>query len=61
MAGMIVQPREDLGTHPERRDPDEVADVEIHEHGGNRYGVITFEDVMVHSSNVGAARKKNIG
>jgi cell division protein FtsI (penicillin-binding protein 3) len=30
--------------------------VDIHEHGGNRYGLMTFEDVMVHSSNVGAAR-----
>src|ERR1051326_1119519 len=28
----------------------------IHEHGGNRYGLIPFEDVMVHSSNVGAVR-----
>jgi cell division protein FtsI (penicillin-binding protein 3) len=28
----------------------------IHEHGGNRYGLIPFEDVMVHSSNVGAIR-----
>lgn len=34
----------------------EVANVEIHEHGGNRYGLLTFEDVMVHSSNVGAVR-----
>ena len=33
-----------------------VADVDIHEHGGNRYGLMTFEDVMVHSSNVGAIR-----
>ena len=33
-----------------------IADVEIHEHGGNRYGLLTFEDVMVHSSNVGAIR-----
>ena len=33
-----------------------IANTEIHEHGGNRYGVITFEDVMVHSSNVGAVR-----
>jgi cell division protein FtsI (penicillin-binding protein 3) len=30
--------------------------VDIHEHGGNRYGMMTFEDVLVHSSNVGAAR-----
>jgi cell division protein FtsI (penicillin-binding protein 3) len=28
----------------------------IHEHGGVRYGLISFEDVMVHSSNVGAIR-----
>jgi len=34
----------------------EIANTEIHEHGGNRYGVMTFEDVMVHSSNVGAVR-----
>jgi cell division protein FtsI (penicillin-binding protein 3) len=34
----------------------QIANTEIHEHGGNRYGVITFEDVMVHSSNVGAVR-----
>lgn len=33
-----------------------IANTEIHEHGHNRYGVITFEDVMVHSSNVGAIR-----
>ena len=33
-----------------------IANTEIHEHGGNRYGVITFEDVLVHSSNVGAVR-----
>jgi cell division protein FtsI (penicillin-binding protein 3) len=34
----------------------QIANVEIHEHGGNRYGLMTFEDVMVHSSNVGAVR-----
>jgi cell division protein FtsI (penicillin-binding protein 3) len=34
----------------------EVGSVEIHEHGGNRYGVMTFEEVMLHSSNVGAIR-----
>jgi len=34
----------------------QIANTEIHEHGGNRYGVITFEDVMVHSSNVGAVK-----
>jgi len=33
-----------------------IGSTEIHEHGHNRYGVITFEDVMVHSSNVGAIR-----
>ena len=33
-----------------------IGNTEIHEHGHNRYGVITFEDVMVHSSNVGAIR-----
>jgi cell division protein FtsI (penicillin-binding protein 3) len=34
----------------------EIAGTTIHEHGGNRYGMITFEDVMVHSSNVGAVK-----
>jgi cell division protein FtsI (penicillin-binding protein 3) len=34
----------------------QIADVEIHEHGGMRYGLMTFEDVMVHSSNVGTIR-----
>ncbi len=29
---------------------------EIHEHGGNRYGLLTFQEVMVHSSNVGMVR-----
>ncbi|HWW60783.1 MAG TPA: penicillin-binding transpeptidase domain-containing protein, partial [Thermoanaerobaculia bacterium] len=33
-----------------------IANVTIHEHGNNRYGLMTFEDVMVHSSNVGAVR-----
>ena len=33
-----------------------VANVEIHEHGGNRYGLMSFEDVMVHSSNVGTVK-----
>ncbi|MEO6260065.1 MAG: penicillin-binding transpeptidase domain-containing protein [Thermoanaerobaculia bacterium] len=33
-----------------------VGNVDIHEHGHNQYGLITFEDVMVHSSNVGAIR-----
>jgi Cell division protein FtsI/penicillin-binding protein 2 len=34
----------------------QIGDTQIHEHGHNRYGLITFEDVMVHSSNVGAVR-----
>jgi cell division protein FtsI (penicillin-binding protein 3) len=34
----------------------QIADVEIHEHSGVRYGLMTFEDVMVHSSNVGTIR-----
>ncbi len=34
----------------------QIGNVEIHEHGGNRYGLISFEDVMLHSSNVGAIR-----
>jgi cell division protein FtsI (penicillin-binding protein 3) len=34
----------------------QIANTTIHEHGGNRYGMITFEDVMVHSSNVGAVK-----
>jgi cell division protein FtsI (penicillin-binding protein 3) len=34
----------------------QIADVEIHEHGGTKYGLMTFEDVMVHSSNVGTIR-----
>ncbi len=33
-----------------------VANVTIHEHDGNRYGMLSFEDVMVNSSNVGAVR-----
>lgn len=33
-----------------------VGNVDIHEHGHTQYGLITFEDVMVHSSNVGAIR-----
>jgi cell division protein FtsI (penicillin-binding protein 3) len=33
-----------------------VANVTIHEHDGHRYGQLSFEDVIVHSSNVGAAR-----
>lgn len=34
----------------------QIADVEIHEHGGTKYNLMTFEDVMVHSSNVGTIR-----
>lgn len=34
----------------------QVANVSIHEHGGNRYGMLSFEDAMVHSSNVGLVR-----
>jgi cell division protein FtsI (penicillin-binding protein 3) len=34
----------------------QIADVEIHEHGGVKYRLLTFEDVMVHSSNVGTIR-----
>jgi cell division protein FtsI (penicillin-binding protein 3) len=34
----------------------QIGNVEIHEHGGNKYGLMTFEDVMLHSSNVGAIR-----
>ncbi|HVR39569.1 MAG TPA: penicillin-binding protein [Thermoanaerobaculia bacterium] len=36
-----------------------IANVTIHEHGNNHYGLMTFEDVMVHSSNVGAVRVSN--
>lgn len=34
----------------------EVGNVVIHEHGGAKYGLMTFEDVMAHSSNVGTIR-----
>jgi cell division protein FtsI (penicillin-binding protein 3) len=34
----------------------QIGNTQIHEHGHNRYGLITFEEVMVHSSNVGAIR-----
>jgi cell division protein FtsI (penicillin-binding protein 3) len=34
----------------------QIGSTQIHEHGGNRYGRITFEQVMMHSSNVGAIR-----
>jgi cell division protein FtsI (penicillin-binding protein 3) len=33
-----------------------VANITIHEHDGRRYGLLSFEDVLVNSSNVGAAR-----
>ena len=33
-----------------------IANVTIHEHDGNQYGLLSFEDVIVHSSNVGTAR-----
>ncbi|MDQ6802185.1 MAG: penicillin-binding transpeptidase domain-containing protein [Acidobacteriota bacterium] len=34
----------------------QIGNVQIHEHGGNRYGMMSFEDVMLHSSNVGTIR-----
>lgn len=34
----------------------QIGNAVIHEHGGARYGLITFEDVIVHSSNVGTIR-----
>ena len=33
-----------------------VANVTIHEHDGKQYDLLSFEDVIVHSSNVGSAR-----
>src|SRR5204862_60104 len=33
-----------------------VANVTIHEHDGHRYGLLSFEDVIVNSSNVGAGK-----
>jgi cell division protein FtsI (penicillin-binding protein 3) len=33
-----------------------VANITINEHGGNRYGLISFQDVLVHSSNVGTVK-----
>jgi len=33
-----------------------IANITIHEHDGHRYGLLSFEDVIVNSSNVGAAR-----
>ena len=34
----------------------QIGNVAIHEHGGTRYSFMTFEDVIVHSSNVGTIR-----
>ena len=34
----------------------QVGNVAIHEHGGIQYGLMNFEDVIVHSSNVGTIR-----
>jgi cell division protein FtsI/penicillin-binding protein 2 len=34
----------------------QIGSTAIHEHGGNHYGLISFEEVMVHSSNVGAIK-----
>lgn len=34
----------------------EIANVAIHEHGHNAYGLLPFEDVIVHSSNVGTIK-----
>jgi cell division protein FtsI (penicillin-binding protein 3) len=34
----------------------QVGNIEINEHGGHRWPALTFEDVMVHSSNVGTVR-----
>ncbi|MEO8036141.1 MAG: penicillin-binding transpeptidase domain-containing protein, partial [Acidobacteriota bacterium] len=34
----------------------QIGNVAIHEHGGHRYSLMTFEDVIVHSSNVGTIR-----
>ena len=33
-----------------------IANITIHEHDGHRYGQLSFEDVIVNSSNVGSAR-----
>ena len=33
-----------------------IANVEIGEHGGNRFGLLSFQDVIAHSSNVGMIR-----
>lgn len=34
----------------------QIGNFAIHEHGGTRYGMMPFEDVIVHSSNVGTIR-----
>ncbi len=34
----------------------QIGNYAIHEHGGNHYGLISFEEVMMHSSNIGALR-----
>ena len=34
----------------------QVGNIEIHEDGGKKYGLMSFEEVMMHSSNVGAIR-----
>src|SRR5579859_6973651 len=34
----------------------QIGNFTIHEHGGVRYGLMTFEEVMMHSSNVGTIR-----
>ncbi|MFA6956087.1 MAG: penicillin-binding transpeptidase domain-containing protein [Thermoanaerobaculia bacterium] len=34
----------------------EIAGIRIREHGGHKYGYLTFEEVMAHSSNVGAIK-----
>jgi cell division protein FtsI (penicillin-binding protein 3) len=34
----------------------EIANVSIREHGGHRYGLMSFEDVLAHSSNVGTIK-----
>jgi cell division protein FtsI (penicillin-binding protein 3) len=34
----------------------QIGNTTIHEHGGNHYGLISFEEVMMHSSNIGAIR-----
>ncbi len=34
----------------------QIGNFAIHEHGGSHYGLMTFEEVMMHSSNVGVVR-----